>query len=615
MLVKFAVAEIIGAPQLVTGRGGLIKGAHRATFDYQPRTGYLYVRSRMISSRCNDNYDEFPAEEIEKGYRTFIGKPVFVNHHNEDHRRMRGVIIDAVLHKDANPDGSKDWWVEGLMEVDAIKFPKLAKALIKQEIQRTSMGVDVAYSICSACNNKASTPADYCRHIPQAKGSKIWRADVKTGAKRGELVREICHGLGFFENSLLVEDPADPTAYFLGKVEMGPGLEHLSTLVDEPTPTAYPPAYRTTGTRRTASRQEPTLTVGSLRLVTGAKCHECDSLNTVAVQQTGATECVDCSAQFNSFHPGRTAARRSIQVEAKPKHADPADHPWFQENPVHHDNIVEHWNGATDDEKEQGRRWYADAHIVSKALGEKYLPNHPHGAAHAAAGIVANYSPQQGWAGNLHNAARVMHEGKGIGGPGSGMFASGSQKAAADKIIGGEHYNDVLRGPKIQDFAHLIEHGKDEHEENPKTVVDRHALSVATGKRMSTDDYGAFPKTQRHYYGHVVSKYNEAARQISEKEVAAGREPVAAHQVQAATWLVRQRRNQEGEKANAAAGGDTRLDRGREKARTNAEEGWTNWHQTHMPDLEHKGPGTGYVKDARANGGRPQQGARFPGGR
>ena len=189
--------------------------AHRAHFDYERRPGFIYVRSRAISSRTNDNYDEFPAEEIEKAYRTFIGKPVFVNHHNDDHRRSRGVIIDAALHKDANPDGSPDTWVEVLMEVDALKFPLLAEAVVRGDIARTSMGTNVEYSVCTACGNRAVTPADYCKHIPAMKGMKI-RRTTASGGQEEVLIAERCYGLGFFENSLLVEDPADPTAYVLG---------------------------------------------------------------------------------------------------------------------------------------------------------------------------------------------------------------------------------------------------------------------------------------------------------------------------------------------------------------------------------------------------------------
>lgn len=202
----------------------LPKTGHRHEFKYSPRPGYLYVRSRAISSRCNDNFDEFPADEIKTAYLTFVGKPVFVNHHNDDHRRARGVIIDAALHEDTNPDGTPDTWCEVLMEVDAVRFPKLAKAILAGHIDRTSMGTDVAFSVCSYCGNKASTPLEYCRHIPKLKGQRI-RRTTASGSQEDVLVREICYGLKFFENSLLVEEPADPTAYFLGVDARGMGIE------------------------------------------------------------------------------------------------------------------------------------------------------------------------------------------------------------------------------------------------------------------------------------------------------------------------------------------------------------------------------------------------------
>ena len=226
MLTKYAEMRVLEASrgamrpssQVTAGK----RTAHRAVFAYEPREGFIYVRSRAISSRCNDNFDEFPAEEIKKAYSSFVGKPVFVNHHNDDHRRARGVILDAVLHEDVNPDGSPDTWVEVLMEVDAVKFPKLAKAILAGHIDRTSMGTDVAYSVCSVCANKAASPLEYCQHIPAMKGQTVWKTTA-SGSKEGVLVRELCYGLHFFENSLLVEDPADPTAFFLGVDDRGVG--------------------------------------------------------------------------------------------------------------------------------------------------------------------------------------------------------------------------------------------------------------------------------------------------------------------------------------------------------------------------------------------------------
>lgn len=213
-MIKYATLQVLSASYAHAG-DPLMRTAHKASFSYDPKPGFLYVRSRAISSRTNDNFDTFPAPEIEKGWRSFIGKPVFVNHNNENHRRARGVIVDAALHKDANADGSPDTWVEVLMEVDAIHFPKLAQAIVQGHIERTSMGTDVDYSICSFCNNRAATPAEYCKHIPRLKGQRI-RRTTGSGSTEDVLVSEICYGLHFFENSLLVEEPADPTAFFLG---------------------------------------------------------------------------------------------------------------------------------------------------------------------------------------------------------------------------------------------------------------------------------------------------------------------------------------------------------------------------------------------------------------
>lgn len=225
MLKKYTSLETlsIDSNPKMTGlqRFATYKEAHRADFNYDPQPGFLYVRSRAISSRCNDNWDEFPANEIEASYHTFIGKPVFVNHSNDDHRKSRGVIIDAALHKDSNKDGTPDTWVEVLMEVDANRYPKLAQAIIAGEVDRTSMGCDVGFSVCSACGNKATTPSEYCRHIPQLKGSKLIRRNASTGKPEEELVREICYKLSFFENSLLVEEPADPTAFLTGIDDRG----------------------------------------------------------------------------------------------------------------------------------------------------------------------------------------------------------------------------------------------------------------------------------------------------------------------------------------------------------------------------------------------------------
>jgi hypothetical protein len=122
-----------------------------------------------------------------------------------------------------------------------------------------------------------------------------------------------------------------------------------------------------------------------------------------------------------------------------------SDHPWFRAHPVHARNIVAHWDNATADEVAHGLRWYVHAHHVAQAIAD--------GDAHLGAGMVAVYSPQQTWTANLLLAATVLRTRVGIGGGGSGAFATAAQRAAADRLLAGEDWERVLSGPK---FAPLL---------------------------------------------------------------------------------------------------------------------------------------------------------------
>lgn len=216
--------------------------------DYRTEDGYLYARIRAISSRTNKNHDGWPTAELaggkeawdkisstrtsgegltieaskdsEYGFSTFIGKPNFVDHHNSDPKRARGVIVDSKFsvldHKTASQD---DYWkkadvdaehlpaseVELLVEIDAKTFPKYAKAIVNGDLDGWSMGCDVDYSKCSHCDNKASSPDEYCSHII-SKGAEHTASDGQSKKSY-----ENCYGIKFFEISG-VFDPADETA-------------------------------------------------------------------------------------------------------------------------------------------------------------------------------------------------------------------------------------------------------------------------------------------------------------------------------------------------------------------------------------------------------------------
>jgi hypothetical protein len=196
--------------------------------DYKTDDGYLYTRVRAISSRVNKNNDGWPSEELANSYLSFLHKPIFVDHHNADPKKARGVIVDSKLHVEEDLDKASSFdpyyssapenhkpptWVELLLEVDARSFPHLAKAIISGDIDGVSMGANVDESICSICSNLATSPKDYCEHI-QNKGAS-YPVD-EDGHKTSRKAYEDCQKISFFEISY-VFDPADETALVLDK--------------------------------------------------------------------------------------------------------------------------------------------------------------------------------------------------------------------------------------------------------------------------------------------------------------------------------------------------------------------------------------------------------------
>jgi hypothetical protein len=220
--------------------------------DYRTEDGFLYVSIRAISSRVNKNHDGWPTAELaggsdawerissmrqsaegftieasrdhEYGFSTFMGKPNFVDHHNSDPKRARGVVVDSKFRVlDQKTASTDDYWssknidpthlpaaeVELLIEIDADSFPKYAEAVVNGEIDGWSMGCDVDYSKCSHCGHEASSPDEYCGHIV-SKGGEF---QVESGEHAGRVSKsyENCYGIKFFEISG-VFDPADETA-------------------------------------------------------------------------------------------------------------------------------------------------------------------------------------------------------------------------------------------------------------------------------------------------------------------------------------------------------------------------------------------------------------------
>lgn len=197
MFVKFSNCTVLEASFPTVGRVAA-QGKRLGSFEYQDRgEGFLYVSVRACTADVpNLNCDMLPHWELKTAYRTFVGKPVYVNHANTNLDRARGFIIDAIYH-DEDPS---DRWIEILMEMDEVTFPTLCRLIRAGEIDTVSMGLNCETTTCSVCGNVAEYPAQFCEHIQQ-KGREFG----------GVLAYEVCNGISFFEESW-VYDPADPTA-------------------------------------------------------------------------------------------------------------------------------------------------------------------------------------------------------------------------------------------------------------------------------------------------------------------------------------------------------------------------------------------------------------------
>ena len=130
-----------------------------------------------------------------------------------------------------------------------------------------------------------------------------------------------------------------------------------------------------------------------------------------------------------------------------------------------------------------------------------------------------------------------------------------------------------------------MEHGHDPDPAKPLVVVDRHALSVAAGDRATVFDYAFSRLGTKGQYNKVAQTYIDAARKISEQEG----HPVAPHQVQAVTWLVRQRKNQQEDML--------RSENRASNAASNAKTLWKDWEEfakVNFPELLEHEAQTGY---------------------
>lgn len=244
-------------------------------------------------------------------------------------------------------------------------------------------------------------------------------------------------------------------------------------------------------------------------------------------------------------------------INPRSPYPDPSDHPFFKAHPMKAENVLHAYSAATDGQKAQGMRWYADAGLIAGAIA--------HGDQHKGAGLLSAYSPQTSWPVNMFNAARSVELGRPLG-PGEGATVMQSHANAAKKIMDGQSFDQALPAPKTNAFARLIERKGEDNPTDPfgEVVIDRHALSVAAGERLS--DKEPTPIGDDRYYQVVADEYRKAAIEASRREGVT----VTPSQMQAITWLVQQSANEAQDAATKQSGAA----KGRVTRTANA---WKNW--------------------------------------
>jgi hypothetical protein len=158
----------------------------------------------ITSDFPNRNLQAMPKSEIlsfnprfgRPTYRTFVGKPTFQNHQNDDVTMAKGVNLDSII---LSVPAYGIYKIIVLSAFDRTKDRDLANGILKKERKFYSMGAWVDQFKCSICGANAASVN--CEHMKFGKGKVM----------KGKLVYQICQGIDYFENSS-VDDPADLTA-------------------------------------------------------------------------------------------------------------------------------------------------------------------------------------------------------------------------------------------------------------------------------------------------------------------------------------------------------------------------------------------------------------------
>lgn len=116
----------------------------------------------LISDMPNTNGDSLSIQELlrfnpDTGmqmFKSFRGKPTFLEHDNEDYTKAKGVILDAFIRPLKGFGKGKHWKLVLLLAFDRTKDPMLVDSILSGENNAYSLGFFFKSYTCSICNQR-----------------------------------------------------------------------------------------------------------------------------------------------------------------------------------------------------------------------------------------------------------------------------------------------------------------------------------------------------------------------------------------------------------------------------------------------------------------------------
>lgn len=147
-----------GSPKL-TPSGDKVK----VSWDTSGGTWRWKTNDSNIYPFKNSNGDIFPAEELIKAYKKWIGKPLCIDHKSASVDHTRGFIVDTYYDYTLKR-------VVALCALDKANYPDLARKVSSRMQTAVSMGTAVGKAICTDCARVAQTEKDFCDHMKKKSG-------------------------------------------------------------------------------------------------------------------------------------------------------------------------------------------------------------------------------------------------------------------------------------------------------------------------------------------------------------------------------------------------------------------------------------------------------------